>query len=178
MKKIFCIKIYEKAKLWRFVSIMLSFQVSSVSHTSNAFLLPNVAQEISLGTIVFALLSDDGIKFQISFAQRRVFFLKCLKCCILFLNRLLNSRVDSLDFHLMVFVDILQLVFDLISRLLFQIIFFSGKFVAELEKKDEKIENENQIEQKNSLNFCNGKLMNRKRSLCIENSKKFQLFEV
>ena len=153
-------------------------ELSSASHTSNAFLLPNVAQEISLRTVVFALLSDNSIKFQIPFAQRRVFFLKCLKCCILLLNRLLNSRVDSLDFHFMVFVDILQLILDLISRLLFQIVFFGGKFIAELEKKDEKIENENQIERKNSLNICNGKLMNREKVSALKSSKKFQLFEV
>ena len=158
-----------KISLFRFHHV----ELTSVSQTSNAILLPNVAQEISLGTIVFALLSDNGIKFQISFAQGRAFFLKCLKCCILFLDRLLNSRVDSLDFHFMVFVDILQLVFDLISRLVFQIVFFSGKFIAELEEKDKKIENENQIERKNSLNFYNGKLMNREKVSALKTAKSF-----
>lgn len=139
-------------------------ELSSVIHTRNAILLPNVAQKISFGTIIFALLSNDSIQFQIPFAHCSVFLLKCFKCGILFLNCLLNSRIDSLNFHLMVFVDVLQFVFDLVTSLFFQVVFFSGKLFAKLrDEKNKKVYGGgkiNGVEKQSQL--CNGKLMNRK----------------
>lgn len=107
--------------------------MSSVVHSRTADLPPNVTQEISFCAIILALLPDDGIQFQTSFAKRSVFFLKCFECCILFLNCLLNSRVDSLNFHFVLFVDVVQFVFDLVASLVFQIVLFSSELFAELE---------------------------------------------
>lgn len=107
-----------------FRSVALSFQVPHLA--------PNVAQEISLCAIILPLLSDDGIELQVSLSKCSVFLLKCFECRILLLNRLLNSRVDALNFHLVLFVDALQFAFDLAPRLVLQVVLFSGELLAKL----------------------------------------------